>query len=118
MSVEKKKGRWRLRSVPAGAQVVRRSDGAVLGQTPLAREAEQSSEPLLLRLESVGHLPHDVQLSLETSSEVQVVLHPEPPKPAVEMKPAAEPESKPKPKPAPAVKKPQRPRAEEPHIEN
>jgi serine/threonine protein kinase len=118
VSVEKKKVRWRLRSVPAGAQVVRRSDGAVLGQTPLAREAEQSSEPLLLRLESVGHLPHDVQLSLETSSEVQVVLHPEPPKPAVEMKPAAEPESKPKPKPAPTVKKPQRPRAEEPHIEN
>ena len=106
-----KRVRWRLRSLPAGATVVRLKDGTSLGRTPIDQEMDQSSEPLVLRLELAGHLPHEVQIALSASSEVQVVLHPEPPKP-VEEKPLVEPKSK------PPVKKLKRPKVEVPHIEN
>jgi serine/threonine-protein kinase len=106
-----KRVHWRLRSLPAGATVVRLKDGTSLGRTPIDQEVDQSSEPLVLRLELAGHLPHEVQIALSASSEVQVVLHPEPPKP-VEEKPPVEPKIK------PPVKKFKRPKVEVPHIEN
>ena len=104
--------RWRLLSVPDGAKVIQLSDGTVIGETPLSQETVRSSSPLRLRLERPGYLPHEVQLSLEASGELQVVLHSEPPKPVVEEKPA-----EPKAKPA-SSKKPKRSVAEVPHIEN
>jgi serine/threonine-protein kinase len=102
---------WRLLSVPDGAKVIQLSDGSVVGETPLAQDSPKSSSPLRLRLEHPGFLPHEVQISLEASGEVQVVLHSEPPKP-VEEKPVD-----PKAKPLP-VKRPKRPVVEVPHIEN
>ena len=107
-----KRIRWHLRSVPAAAQVVRVSDGVVLGKTPLDQEAEQSSEPIRLRVEAAGFLPQDVQISLSASGEVQVVLRPEPPKPPVEAPPVVEQ------KPKQPTKKPKQKRVEVPHIEN
>jgi serine/threonine-protein kinase len=104
---------WRLRSRPEGAKVVRIADGSAVGQTPLDEEAEQSSEPLRLRVELAGHLPREIQISLEASSEVQVVLLEEPPKPppVPEVKPV-------EPKAKLPVKKTKRPKDAVPHIEN
>jgi len=107
---------WRLLSVPDGAKVFQLSDGALVGETPLTQESPKSSSPLRLRLDRPGYLSHEVQISLEASGELQVVLHSEPPKPSVEEKPA-EPKVDPKAKPVPS-KKPKRPVAEVPHIEN
>ncbi len=107
-----KRIRWTLRSLPTGSQVIRVSDGVALGTTPLGQEAEQSSEPLKLRVEHPGHLPQEVQIGLQASGEVQVVLKPEPPKPPPVEKPPEEPKAK-----TPA-KKTKRSRAEVPHIEN
>ena len=109
----KKRVRWRIRSRPEGAKVVRIADGSVVGQTPLDQEAEQSTEPLRFRVELAGHLPREVQISLEASSEVQVVLHEEPPKPppAPEVTPV-------EPKAKPPVKKTKRSKDSVPHIEN
>ena len=53
-----------------GLKVVRVSDGVVLGKTPLDQEAEQSSEPIRLRVEAAV-LPQDVQIGLSASGEVQ-----------------------------------------------
>ena len=108
--------RWRLLSVPDGAKVFQLSDGALVGETPLTQESPKSSSPLRLRLDRPGYLSHEVQISLEASGELQVVLHSEPPKPSIEEKPA-EPKVDPKAKPVPS-KKPKRPVAEVPHIEN
>lgn len=108
--------RWRLLSVPDGAKVIQLSDGAVIGETPLVQESPKSSSPLRLRLVRPGYLPHEVQISLDASGELQVVLHEEPAKPVVEEKPA-DPKADPKAKPVPS-KKPKRPVAEVPHIEN
>ena len=109
----KKRVHWRLRSRPEGAKVVRIADGSVVGQTPLDEEAEQSSEPLRLRVELAGHLPREIQISLEASSEVQVVLPEEPPKPppVPEVKPV-------EPKAKLPVKKTKRSKDSVPHIEN
>ena len=112
-AVPKKRVRWRLLSRPEGASVVRIVDGVPLGQTPLSQEADSSPELLLLRLELAGHLPKQVQISLDASSEVQVVILSEPVKtPPPSADKPVEPKNK------PPIKKPKRPQVAVPHIEN
>ncbi|HMU38341.1 MAG TPA: serine/threonine-protein kinase [Pseudomonadota bacterium] len=116
-----KRIRWQLRSLPAGAKVVRMSDKVMLGQTPLEQEALKTDEPLHLRLELEGYIPHEVQVGRQASGEVQIVLKPD-------AKRGAKPDGKPDEKDdssvqdgksvTPTKKKPKRPKSNEPHIEN
>ena len=66
--------RVRLASTPAGARVVRVSDGAVLGTTPETIELRSSAEPLLLRLEKDGFVAATREVSLAADANLSVVL--------------------------------------------
>ncbi len=74
--------RVRLDSKPAGARIVRVSDGVVLGTTPETIELRPSSEPLPLRFEKVGFLPAVDMASLSADSSLSVVLEAVPEKTA------------------------------------
>jgi serine/threonine-protein kinase len=77
--------RLHLETIPAGARVVRVSDGVVLGITPQTFELRAASEPLELRLEKDGFAPVTKDVSLTADSNVSLML--EASKPLVPPKP-------------------------------
>jgi serine/threonine-protein kinase len=89
--------RLRLESAPAGARVVRVSDGAVLGTTPETIELRPSAEPMQLRVEKDGFVPATRDVSLSADGHLSVVLAAAPPeRPApVKRQPSAKPREKP-----------------------
>jgi serine/threonine-protein kinase len=66
--------RVHLESTPAGARVVRVSDGVVLGTTPETIEQGPAAEPLHLRLEKDGFVSATREVSLTADSYLSVVL--------------------------------------------
>lgn len=62
--------RWSLSSAPAGAQVLRKGDQAILGQTPWLREQPASSGTLAVVLRLKGY--KDRELVLDQSHDVQL----------------------------------------------
>jgi hypothetical protein len=62
--------RWSLSSTPPGAQILRRQDQAVLGQTPWAREQTAASGTLNVVLRLKGY--KDRELVLDQSHDVQL----------------------------------------------
>jgi eukaryotic-like serine/threonine-protein kinase len=73
--------RMRLDSTPAGARVVRVSDGVVLGTTPETIELRPSSAPLPLRFEKEGFVTAVQEASLAADSSLSVVLEATPERP-------------------------------------
>jgi serine/threonine-protein kinase len=71
----------RLESTPAGARVVRVSDGVVLGTTPETIEMRPSAEPLLLRFEKEGFVSAAREASLASDTTVTAALAAAPEKP-------------------------------------
>ena len=63
-----------LESTPAGARVVRVSDGVVLGTTPETIEMRPSVEPLLLRFEKEGFVSSTREASLASDTTVTAAL--------------------------------------------
>src|SRR5207248_7899817 len=63
-----------LSSQPQGASVVRASDGAPLGVTPLSLELSRSDERLPVRFELAGYGPLERSVSLSSDSSVEVAL--------------------------------------------
>jgi hypothetical protein len=78
--------RLRLETVPAGARVVRVSDGVVMGITPQTFELRASTEKLRLRLEKEGYVAATKEVSLAANNNVSLMLEAE--KPAPTHKPA------------------------------
>jgi hypothetical protein len=64
----------RLESTPAGARVVRVSDGAVLGTTPETIALRPSAEALLLRFEKEGFVSSTRETALATDTTVAATL--------------------------------------------
>jgi hypothetical protein len=83
--------RWSLNSTPAGAQILRRQDQAILGQTPWTREQPASSGTLAVVLRLKGY--KDRELLLDQSHGVQLNETLEPlPEPAASVPGAETPE--------------------------
>ena len=87
--------RVRLESTPAGARVVRVSDGVMLGTTPETIELRSSAAPLLLRIEKDGFAAATREVSLAADTNLSVVLEALVPPPA----PATTPRRRPAPRP-------------------
>ena len=66
--------RLRLSSRPAGARIVRVSDGAVIGITPTLLELASGAQPLSLRIEKDGYLPATRDLPLDHDSDSKIQL--------------------------------------------
>ncbi|MBN2576012.1 MAG: serine/threonine protein kinase [Deltaproteobacteria bacterium] len=92
--------RVRLESTPAGARVVRVTDGAVLGTTPTTIEVRSTPKPMLVRVEKEGFAATTREISLAAHGEVSVALEAIPAAPAE--KPSAKPRRRGGPKPQPA----------------
>jgi len=63
------KVRWRVTSQPAGAQVVRMSDGSVLGTTPWEGEQDRGPQRVELRLKLAGFVDQSLELSQSADAE-------------------------------------------------
>jgi serine/threonine-protein kinase len=90
---------WEVMSVPAGAQVVREADGALLGQTPWRADEARGTGEVKLMLRLKGYKDQPVVLPRGKDMTVQTVLEPEPP--PQEARPVLLPERKDEVKPAP-----------------
>jgi eukaryotic-like serine/threonine-protein kinase len=87
-----KRVRVHIESLPAGARIVRESDGVVLGITPQNMELEASPRPLRVRLERDGHLPAAHDIALEADVQATFALEPskkEETRPVSKKRPAA-----------------------------
>ena len=71
---------WTLRTQPAGALVVRTADRVPLGNTPLSQKQPLGAGLLPVTVELPGYVPTQLQLPLERSLELDVVLEPLPKK--------------------------------------
>jgi serine/threonine-protein kinase len=78
------KVRWRITSQPAGAQVVRASDGLLLGTTPWQTESSRGDEKEALLLKLTGFVEQRLELSHSADSDRQEQLQPLPRAPAAE----------------------------------
>lgn len=66
---------WIVQTSPAGASVIRKSDGTVLGQTPFRTEVPSGQAgPTALVLRLAGHKEEEIVLSHDTSSVVDRLL--------------------------------------------
>ena len=68
--------RWKIASDPPGAEVVRESDGVVLGVTPLSQEQPAQAAQVTLRLRLAGYRPLQVTMDQETHGQVDKRLSP------------------------------------------
>lgn len=75
-------------STPPGAEVIRISDGKVLGVTPYYAEQPAGKEPLGLHLRMAGYREHTVAVSLDQDSQLKVPLEPLSPAPPTANTPA------------------------------
>ena len=75
----KKKVYWAVSSSPAGAEIVRVSDGRVLGKTPWRSEQPQGTGHVTLRLRFVGYQDRVVDLDSNADDRSEVTLEPVPP---------------------------------------
>jgi serine/threonine protein kinase len=82
-----KKVFWSLTSIPAGAEIIRISDGVVLGKTPRHIEEDAGDEEVPVRLSLPGYQDHVVHLKRSVSDAAEVKLTPLLPEPGT--KPAA-----------------------------
>jgi serine/threonine-protein kinase len=71
-----KKVFWSLTSIPAGAEIVRISDGKVLGKTPRHIEEDAGDEEVPVRLSLPGYQDHVVHLKRSVSDAAEVKLTP------------------------------------------
>jgi serine/threonine-protein kinase len=74
--VASKKVFWSLTSIPAGAEIIRISDGKVLGKTPRHIEEEAGDEEVPVRLSLPGYQDHVVHLKRSVSDAAEVKLTP------------------------------------------
>jgi hypothetical protein len=65
-----------VRSVPAGARVLRADTGEVLGVTPLVREVPRRDTPLGLRVELAGHAALEREVRLDSHVLLELPLVP------------------------------------------
>jgi len=72
------KVRWRITSQPVGAQVVRMSDGSLLGTTPWDSEQDQGPQRVELRLKLAGFVDQSLELSQSADTERHEQLRPVP----------------------------------------
>ncbi|WP_044182990.1 serine/threonine-protein kinase [Hyalangium minutum] len=63
-----------VRTVPAGAKVVRADTGEALGVTPLVKELPRSQAPLGLRVELAGYVSLEREVRLDSPSVIEVPL--------------------------------------------
>jgi serine/threonine-protein kinase len=63
-----------IASAPAGARVVRESDGALLGETPLSRSWPRASGATRLRLELAGYEPQKIVVPLDLGVDLKIAL--------------------------------------------
>lgn len=63
-----------VESTPPGANIVRVSDGYLLGRAPDTVEFHQSNEPVQLRFEMEGFVPVTRVVSVLSDSELKIVL--------------------------------------------
>lgn len=63
-----------VRTVPAGARVVRADTGEALGVTPLVKQLPRSNEPLGLRVELAGHVSQEREVRLDANALLEVPL--------------------------------------------
>jgi serine/threonine-protein kinase len=68
--------RWDIASDPPGAEVVRVSDGVVLGKTPLAHQQPAQSARMLLSLRLAGYQPAELTLDQDIPGQVDKRLLP------------------------------------------
>ena len=81
-AVATKKVFWSVSSIPAGAEIIRLSDGKSLGKTPRHVEEEAGDEDVPIRLSMPGYQDHVVHLKRSVSDAAAVKLTPLPPEPA------------------------------------
>jgi len=74
---ERKRVRIHLESLPAGARIMRESDGVVLGTTPQDMELESSPRPMRVRLTLDGYLPASHEIDLDADVRATYALEPE-----------------------------------------
>jgi len=77
-----------VRSVPAGARVLRADTGETLGVTPLVRELPRRDVPLGLRVELAGHLSLEREVRLDADAVLELPLIPVAEPPRGEVSPA------------------------------
>ncbi|MFO0574437.1 MAG: serine/threonine-protein kinase [Polyangia bacterium] len=75
--------RWSITTTPPGAEVLRLSDGKVLGHTPLQAELPAGTGTEDLRLRLAGHSDQLLRLGRDADSQRQLTLQPVAPPPAV-----------------------------------
>ncbi|ADO74851.1 serine/threonine-protein kinase [Stigmatella aurantiaca] len=63
-----------VRTVPAGARVVRADTGEPLGVTPLVKQLPRSNEALGLRVELAGHVSQEREVRLDANALLEVPL--------------------------------------------
>jgi serine/threonine-protein kinase len=87
---------WEVKSTPPGVEVVRVTDGAVLGKTPWRQEEPAGSGKVGLTLRHAGYMDKQVLLDKDKDCSEEVLLDPVPaaePPPAVAPEDTAEPAS-------------------------
>jgi eukaryotic-like serine/threonine-protein kinase len=83
--------RLRLDSQPAGARIIRVTDGVLLGTTPETIELAAAPGRLPLRFEKEGYLPALREAAVDTDSTLSVILETQPEKPSTGKKPRPRP---------------------------
>jgi len=68
--------RWSVTTIPAGAQLLRKQDGAVLGQTPWRQEQASAVGSQEVRVVAAGFQEQTITLNLAESSERTLSLFP------------------------------------------
>jgi hypothetical protein len=69
-----------METTPAGARIVRVSDGHVFGYAPEIVEFHQSNEPEIVRFDLAGYIPVTREVSVASDGELKIVLEPIPKK--------------------------------------
>jgi hypothetical protein len=68
--------RWSITTIPAGAQLLRKQDGAILGQTPWRQEQASAVGNQEVRVVAAGFQEQTITLNLAESSERTLSLFP------------------------------------------
>ena len=68
--------RWSITTIPAGAQLLRKQDGAILGQTPWRQEQASAVGSQEVRVVAAGFQEQTITLNLAESSERTLSLFP------------------------------------------
>ena len=89
--------RWSLRTSPAGALVLRATDGKILGQTPLSVLHDRAPEALQVRLRLDGYQEESLSLPQDRDSDSDLVLRALPARVEPQPVDAKSPRNKPKP---------------------